>query len=186
MDVVSLETERLLLRQWREQDKQPFANLNADAQVREFFLKTLSQAESDAMLADYAGAIAERGWGMWALEEKQSSNFVGVVGLHVPSSDMPFSPCIEIAWRLAVPFWRKGYATEAAKSVLGFGFETLALEEIVAFTTLQNWRSQAVMERLYMKRNAQDFMHPAVPDGHHLQVHCLYKISNIEWQSISQ
>lgn len=177
MDMSSLETERLVLRQWREEDLEPFADLNADAQVREFFLKTLSVAESNDMFAKYSAALAERGWGMWALEEKHSSHFIGVVGLQVPGVDMPVSPCVEIAWRLAVPYWGKGYATEAARCVLDFAFSALKLAEVVAFTTLQNRRSQAVMEKLGMLREAQDFMHPAVPAGHPLQAHCLYKIS---------
>ena len=139
MHGVSLTTERLVLRQWRESDKAAFAALNADKQVREFFLNRLSPMESDAMFTDYARFIAEHGWGMWALEEKMSTNFLGVVGLNIPKAEMPFSPCTEIAWRLATRFWGKGYATEAARAVLAFGFEQLQLDEIVAFTTLQKF-----------------------------------------------
>jgi RimJ/RimL family protein N-acetyltransferase len=111
MQVISLETERLVLRQWREHDKAAFADLNSDPQVREFFLERLSQNQSDAMFTQYAEFIAERGWGMWAVEEKVSTNFVGVVGLNIPKAEMPFAPCVEIAWRLAVRYWGRGYAT---------------------------------------------------------------------------
>jgi len=182
MQIVSLETERLVLRQWREQDKPAFADLNSDTQVREFFLETLSRIESDAMFTRYAEFIAELGWGMWAVEEKVSTNLVGVVGLNIPKAEMPFSPCVEIAWRLAVPYWGLGYATEAASAVLAFGFEKLQLDEIVAFTTLQNKRSQEVMRKLRMQKVLQEFMHPAVPVGHPLQAHYLYKISQADWR----
>lgn len=182
MKIIPLETERLVLRQWRESDRDAFADLNANAQVREFFLKTLSRAESDLMFDDYVGFIRQYGWGMWAVEEKTTANFIGVVGLFIPKVELPISPCIEIAWRLAVPFWGKGYATEAALGVLRHGFETLQLEEIVAITTLQNKRSQLVMEKLGMQRAAHHFMHPSVPEGHPLQVHCLYKILKSDWQ----
>ncbi len=176
-NIIQIETNRLLLRQWKPADYAPFAALNADPIVMEHFPDVLSRAESDAMADRCWSLIDERGWGFWAVELKATGEFIGFVGLHTPSADLPFSPCVEIGWRLAAAHWGKGLATEAARAALGVGFDTLDLSEIVAFTTVENRRSRAVMERLGM-RESDGFEHPGVPFGNPLRVHCLYRLSH--------
>lgn len=173
-DLIEPTTERLLLRQWRSADRAPFAQLNADARVMEFFPAPLTQQESDAMADRFEALISERGWGFWAVQLKTSGAFIGLVGLHTPA-DLPFSPCTEVGWRLAYDYWGHGFATEAAQAALRVGFEVLGLEEIVSFTTVANLRSRAVMERLGMKQSGF-FEHPRVPAGSSLRKHCLYRL----------
>ncbi|VEJ52721.1 GNAT family N-acetyltransferase [Pragia fontium] len=181
---IEFTTERLFLRQWKESDRQHFAAMSADPEVMEFFLAPLNDAESNAMVDRCQGLIAERGWGFWAVELKQSGQFIGLVGLHIPTAELPFSPCVEIGWRLAKPFWGQGYATEAAQGALRVGFERLGLEEIVAFTAVINQRSQAVMKKLGMQPAADNFDHPAVKAGHPLRRHCLYTLSKSQWLAL--
>ena len=180
--IYELETHRLLLRQWTEADKLPFARLNASKRVMECFPHPLSRSESDALADKIVCAFAQRGWGWWAVEVKGKHDFIGFVGINVPSADLPFQPCVEVGWRLDYPYWGYGYATEAAEAALAFGFETLALEKIVAFTALVNKRSEAVMRKLGMRRVPETFMHPSVPEGHELREHCLYELLREDWQ----
>jgi RimJ/RimL family protein N-acetyltransferase len=175
IDVVEVETDRLRLRQWTCADYESFAALNADPKVMEFFPSVLTRAESDAMADRCAGLIREKGWGPWAVELKPRGGFVGLVGLHTPSSELPFSPCVEVLWRLAIEHWGKGLASEAARAACEFGFRSLELEEIVSFTVVGNRRSRAVMERLGMQLSGT-FEHPALPVGHPLSLHCLYRL----------
>jgi RimJ/RimL family protein N-acetyltransferase len=177
-----LETARLKLRQWQISDLEPFAKMNADPRVMEFFPALLSRAESDAMAERIRSLIAQRGFGFWAAELKESGEFIGFVGLHIPTAALPFSPCVEIGWRLGLPFWGQGYATEAAREVLRFGFTELSLPEIVSFTALGNRRSQAVMRRLNMQPQPETFQHPDIPAGHSLREHCWYRLSREEWR----
>lgn len=179
--MIQLETSRLRLRPWRDEDFAPFAALNADPQVMAHFPATLDRAESDVLAARCQSLIEAQGWGFWATEIKASGDFIGFVGLHRPIAELPFSPCVEIGWRLARPFWGQGYASEAARATLSFAFNDLALAEVVAFTSLENRRSQAVMERLGMRR-AENFEHPALPPGHPLREHCLYRLAVSAWQ----
>lgn len=179
--MIQLETSRLRLRLWRDEDFAPFAALNADPQVMAHFPATLDRAESDVLAARCQSLIEAQGWGFWATEIKASGDFIGFVGLHRPIAELPFSPCVEIGWRLARPFWGQGYASEAARAALSFAFNDLALAEVVAFTSLENRRSQAVMERLGMRR-AENFEHPALPPGHPLREHCLYRLAVSAWQ----
>ncbi|NJN45593.1 MAG: GNAT family N-acetyltransferase [Candidatus Competibacteraceae bacterium] len=184
--LIELETERLVLRQWQTSDHEPFAALNADPRVMmEYFSKTLDRSESDAMAKRCEALIEERGWGFWAVEAKEDKRFIGFIGLHTPNSSLPFSPCVEIGWRLALPYWGFGYATEGAKAALQVGFERLGLTEIVSFTAVGNHRSRAVMEKLGMKEEPQTFVHPDVPVGNVLQEHCLYKLSRNIWHENS-
>jgi RimJ/RimL family protein N-acetyltransferase len=119
-------------------------------------------------------------FGLFAVEEKESGVFIGFTGLSIPRFESHFTPCVEIGWRLDKAYWGKGYATEAALSVLAAGFDRLGLEEIVSFTSLLNQRSIAVMERLKMTRNpSDDFEHPALPEGHPLRKHILYRIMSL-------
>jgi RimJ/RimL family protein N-acetyltransferase len=178
-----LTTARLRLRQWREEDLAPFAALNADPQVMEFFPKVLTRAESDAVAGRIRDHFARHGFGLWAVEAPGAADFVGFVGLAVPSFEAHFTPCVEIGWRLAREHWGHGYATEAASAALAFGFGARALEEIVAFTVPANIPSRRVMGRLGMRRlPSDDFEHPAIPDGHPLRSHVLYRLRRADWK----
>jgi len=172
-----LVTPRLRLRQWRRDDYAPFAALNSDPEVMEHFLTVLSGVESDALADRCARGIAERGWGWWAVERTDSGQFIGFVGLSPVGDEFPFGPAVEIGWRLARSQWGHGYATEAARAALSYGFETLGLDEIVAFTSVANLRSERVMVRLGMTRDpAEDFDHPRLPRGHRVSRHVLYRL----------
>jgi len=178
-----LTTARLRLRQWREEDLALFAALNADPQVMEFFPKVLTRAESDAVAGRIRDHFARHGFGFWAVEVPGTADFVGFVGLAVPSFEAHFTPCVEIGWRLAREHWGHGYATEAATAALAFGFGDRALEEIVAFTVPANIPSRRVMGRLGMRRSpADDFEHPAIADGHPLRSHVLYRLRRADWK----
>lgn len=168
-------TDRLILRPWRESDRQPFASLNASADVMRYFPKTLTPAESSGMVDSIEQKMAINGWGLWAIEEKSSGAFIGFVGLNVPSYLLPFSPCVEIGWRLDNAFWGKGYAPEAARKALEIGFEQYGMSEIVSFTALVNTPSQRVMEKIGMVRG-EEFDHPALEAGHPLRRHVVYRI----------
>jgi RimJ/RimL family protein N-acetyltransferase len=181
-ELIELDTDRLYLRQWIEADKAPFAMLNADERVMKYFPSILDRATSDAMVDRVQTGIIDRGWGLWAVELKEDKQFIGFVGLSIPSAELPFSPCVEVGWRLAFPYWGKGYASEAARCALAFGFDRLCLSEIVSFTAIENQRSRAVMERLGMNLADETFEHPSLPVGHPLREHCLYRLSREKWQ----
>jgi len=175
--VHELRTDRLLLRRWRPEDREPFAALNADPQVMEHFPATLTRLESDDLADRIEARFAERGWGFWAVEVPGVTSFAGFVGLSVPRFETHFTPCTEVGWRLAVDFWGCGYATEAARASLQFGFKTLGLDEIVAFTVPGNARSRAVMDRIGMVQDtAGDFDHPMIPRGNPKCRHVLYRV----------
>ncbi|MCY0855477.1 GNAT family N-acetyltransferase [Cupriavidus sp. D39] len=180
---VVLETARLRLRQWRAADFASFAALNADPVVMACFPAPLDRAASDAMALRCQALIAGRGWGLWAVERKDDEAFVGMVGLNEPAWALPFSPCVEIGWRLAQAYWGQGYALEAARAALRFGFEQLALAEIVSFTALPNARSRAVMERLGMVADGT-FEHPAVAPDSPLRQHWLYRLPAQRWRDL--
>ncbi len=164
-----------MLRRWREDDKEPFAALNADPVVMEHFPATLSREDSDALAERIEAGFDEHGFGLWAVEA--DGEFIGFTGLSVPRFTAPFTPCVEIGWRLARSAWGRGYATEAARASLEDGFGRAGLTEVVSFTAVQNVRSQAVMRRLGMTHDpADDFDHPALPAGHPLRRHVLYRI----------
>jgi RimJ/RimL family protein N-acetyltransferase len=172
-----LTTPRLTLRHWHAKDLAPFAAQNADPEVMQFMPRCLSPAESDDFARRAQREIEARGWGLWAVEARADGQFVGCVGLAVPSFSEHFTPCVEILWRLGRASWGQGYATEAARECLRFAFEALALPEVVAFTVPANRRSRAVMERLGMVRNPhEDFEHPRLPPQHALRRHVLYRL----------
>ena len=176
-----LRTHRLYLRRWRTTDREPFAALNADLQVMEHFPAPLSREESDALAAQIESHFQQHGFGLWAVEIVNIAPFAGFIGLAVPCFEAHFTPCVEIGWRLAAEYWGRGYATEGARTVLAFGFEQLRLAEIVSFTVPGNLRSRRVMEQLGMTRNpADDFDHPALPAGHPLRRHVLYRLARPE------
>ena len=174
----TLHTSRLVLRAWCDEDLLAFAALNADPAVMEFMPGRLDRAGSDAMVDRFRAAWEEHGFGVWAVEAPGVSPFVGCVGFAVPRFQAAFTPCVEILWRLASVHWGRGYATEAARAALAFGFDTLGLPEIVAFTVPANRPSRAVMERLGMRTRspADDFDHPGLPEGHPLRRHVLYRL----------
>lgn len=174
-----MRTARLALREWRDDDIEPFAALNADPRVMEFYPATLTRAESEARLARIRAHFAEHGFGLWVVEELTAGRgFVGLVGLSVPDFAAHFTPCVEVGWRLATPYWGRGYATEAARAALAFGFGSLRLQEIVSMTAVVNLRSRRVMEKLGMRRDpADDFLHPKLAPGHPLERHVLYRLS---------
>jgi RimJ/RimL family protein N-acetyltransferase len=178
---IEFETQRLRLRQWNDSDREPFAALNSDPAVMEFFPSLPSRAASDASIDSWQSQFASQGWSNWAAELAASGQFIGFVGLTVPRRVLPFSPCVEIGWRLARSFWGQGFATEAARGALRVGFEHLALPEIVSFTVRANQRSRAVMERIGMRSTGEDFEHPGVPEGSPLRLHCLYRITRARW-----
>ena len=176
---MKIATERLILRNWLASDLKPFARLNADPVVMEFFPKVLTEEESNAMAARIKDRIEREGWGLWAVERKDTGEFIGFTGLSVPVVDLPFMPCVEIGWRLAKEHWGKGFATEAARAVLRFAFDELKLAEVVSFTAATNLRSQAVMRRIGMSDTGADFDHPNVPPGSRLRRHVLFKALNL-------
>ena len=182
MNISELKTERLLLREWSDRDLSGFAELNSDPETMAFFPGQLSREESDAVAEKCQSLISKRGWGFWAVELKSSGEFMGFVGLHTPKPNLPFSPCVEIGWRLLKKYWGKGYATEAAQASLGYAFNTLNLNEVVSFTTVSNVRSRSVMQRLGFSNTHQNFEHPDIDKGHLLSEHVLYKITKQEWQ----
>src|SRR5215467_2611377 len=170
-----LATERLVLRRWRPADWHPFAELNADARVMEYFPGVLSREESDALAKHIDGHFERHGFGLWAVEIPRVAPFAGFIGLSVPRFAAHFTPCVEVGWRLAAAYWGCGYATEGARAALVFGFEELDLREIVSFTVPENLRSRGVMEKTGMTRNpADDFDHPGVSGRSR---HVLYRLA---------
>jgi len=173
-----LRTARLLLRHWRETDHAPFAALNGDPMVMEYFPDRLTRAESDQQIARIEADFAARGYGLRALEVRATGEFVGFTGLAVPSFNAHFTPAVEVGWRLARSAWGKGYATEAGLASIAFGFADAGLEEIVSFTSAANVRSRAVMDRIGMTHDpADDFDHPELHETDPLRPHVLYRMS---------
>lgn len=180
--MTTLRTERLVLRQWREGDRGPWAALNADPEVMAHFPGTLSREESDRSAERNQAELAERGWGLWAVEVVGGPPFIGSVGLAVPGFEASFTPCVEVGWRIARGHWGRGYAPEAARAAVAFGFDELGLGEIVSFTVVGNTSSRRVMEKLGMAP-ALEFDHPRLP-GHRLERHVLYRLPRSAWTSV--
>src|SRR3984893_2227713 len=176
---VTLSSERICLRPWRDGDREAFAAMNSDQRVMEFFRSSLGRVESDAMVDGIQKHFSEHDFGLWAIEVPGVAPFIGFAGLAVPRFIAHFTPCVEIGWRLAFEHWGHGYATEAARLALGYAFGTLALSDVVSFTSVGNHRSRSVMERLGMRRNpADDFDYPSFPEGHPLRRHVLYLLDS--------
>lgn len=175
--MTELRTPRLLLRQWREADLEPFATLNADLEVTRYFPGPLTADQSDALAERERTLIAERGWGLWAVELVHRAAFIGFVGLAEPRFEAHFTPAVEVGWRLARQHWGSGYATEGARAAIAFAFAELGLDEVVSFATVDNDRSRRVMERLGMTHDAaDDFEHPLLAQGDPLRPHVLYRL----------
>jgi RimJ/RimL family protein N-acetyltransferase len=170
---------RVQLRRWRVEDRDPFAAMNSDPRVMEFFRGTLTRRDSDAMVDRIERHFVEHGFGLWVIEVPGSTAFIGFAGLTLAAFSAHFTPAVEVGWRLAFEHWGKGYATEAARLALDFGFRTLALEEVVSFTAAGNTRSRAVMQRLGMRHDpAEDFDYPGFQKNHPLRRHVLYRIGS--------
>lgn len=176
-----LTTERLILRQWQESDRSGLSKLNADTEVMKYFAYQLTEQESNESFDTMHAQIDQQGWGAWAVELADNHEFIGFVGLNKPDYPLPFSPCVEIAWRLAKEHWGHGYAPEAASEALRFGFQELKLNSIVAFTTLANRKSQRVMHKLGMTNTGKDFKHPSLHPRHPLALHCLFEMTKNQW-----
>ena len=175
--MIFLETDRLRLRSWRDDDLEPFAAMNAHEKVMEFYPATYSRDESDAFAMRCRLGLEANGFGLFAVEVKSTRNFIGYVGLMKADFPAVFTPAVEIGWRLAFHAWGRGYAAEAARACLAYGFTEVGLHEIVSFTTPGNTRSIAVMERIGMTGDLNgDFQHPAVPVDYPLRRHVLYRI----------
>jgi len=173
-----IQTTRLKLRRWLPEDRAPFAAMNADPRVMEYLPTPLSRPESDAFIVRAEAHFEKHGFGLWAVEALEDGSFAGFVGLARPLFDAPFTPCVEIGWRLAPAYWGRGYATEGARAVLRHGFEVVRLPEILSWTVPHNTRSRRVMEKLGMTHDPKDdFDHPRLPAGHPLRRHVLYRLS---------
>lgn len=180
--ILELESARLLMRQWQDEDLPAFAAMCADPQVMRYFPAPLSRLESASMIGRVRGHFAEHGFGLWALERKDSGEFIGFTGLGVVGFDAPFTPAVEIGWRLAKEHWGLGYASEAAWTTLRCGFDRLALKEIVSFTAQSNLPSEKVMQAIGMRHAPEDdFDHPKLAVDHPLRRHVLYRITREQW-----
>jgi len=181
-----LRTDRLVLRGWSESDRAPFAALNADQRVGEMLAGTLTREQSDAMVDRFVSRWRTEGYSLWCVERADAAGCIGTVGLSIPS----FAPeeAVEVGWRLASEAWGHGYATEAAQAALQYGFEVVALDEIVSYTAVVNARSRRVMEKLGMARRDPaavfDFLHPRLADDHPLKPHVTYRLSRTAWQAL--
>ena len=172
-----IRTDRLLLRRWCASDAHPFAVMNSDPKVMEFFPALMTQSESDESIQRFCEHFDQHGFGRWAVEVPGTAKFIGFVGLSQPAWQTSFTPCVEVSWRIASDFWGQGFAPEAATAALEFGFQALGLDKIFSFTVPANTRSRRVMEKIGMTHLVdQDFAHPILPPDHPLSRHVLYQI----------
>lgn len=181
--ILKLESARLVLRQWHDDDLQAFAEMCADPQVMRYFPAPLTRLEAAALIGRIRGHFNEYGYGLWALERMDSGAFIGLTGLLNVNFDAPFAPAVEISWRLARRHWGQGFASEAAWTCLRCAFAQLRLDEVVSFTTQDNVPSQKVMQAIGMVQDeAGSFEHPRLPEGHPLRPHVLYRIDRPRWE----
>ncbi len=174
-----IRTDRLRLRRWEERDRAPFASLNADPIVMEFYPELLTRTESDAFVDRIEDHFDKHGFGLWAAELAETCEFIGYVGLWPAPVEAPFAPAVEVGWRLAQRFWGSGFAPEAARSAIADGFDRIGINEIVSFTAVINAKSRRVMEKLGMTQDSfDDFEHPAVALGNPLRPHVLYRLKH--------
>jgi RimJ/RimL family protein N-acetyltransferase len=172
----TIRTERLLMRRWRESDREPFAALNGDPETMRYLLGTLDRAESDAFVDRIESRFREQGYGLWALEVVETGTFIGFTGLNPMPEGVPGEGGVEVGWRLARHAWHRGYATEAAKAALAVAFDGVGLMEIWSMTAVINEPSRAVMRRIGLAEVAK-FEHPSVPVGHPLRPHVTYHLA---------
>lgn len=180
--IVTIRTERLLLRAWRESDRAPFAAMNADPRVMEWFPAVSTREESDTFVDRIVARMTQQGFGLWAAQVPGVAEFIGFIGLN-PADAVLGRPGLEIGWRLAAEHWGRGYATEGARASLIHAFDALGRDEVVSFTTAGNERSRHVMEKLGMiRRPEDDFDHPGVPPSWSGRRHVLYRITREQWR----
>jgi RimJ/RimL family protein N-acetyltransferase len=176
-----IQTQRLLLRRWRQEDREPFYRLNSDPRVMEFMPACLTRPESDLLVDRITEHFRTHEFGLYAAETREDRAFIGFIGLSVPSFEASFTPCVEIGWRLSADHWGRGLATDGARAVVKHAFGKLGLDEIVSFTVPGNTRSRRVMEKIGMTHDAsEDFDHPNLPEGHPLRRHVLSRLRRLE------
>ena len=177
-----ISTPRLILRAWTDQDLDAFAEIQADPIVMQHFTMTMSRDETSQMLKRICEHFDKHGFGWWAAALKDTGRFIGYIGLSIPQYEMKFTPCVEVAWKLASDTWNQGLATEGASAALDYAFEVLKLKEVVSYTTLENHSSRRVMQKIGMIADPEyDFDHPKIPAGHRLCRHVFYRISQKAW-----
>ena len=180
--MLMLKTERLILREWSEADREPFARMNADSRVMEYLGEPMSRDRSDEVADRIEAHFQAHGFGLCAVELAESGEFIGFIGLAVPTFEAAFTPCVEIGWRLAAEYWGAGLATEGAREIVRYAFEELGLAELVSLTAIRNERSRRVMAKLGMTHDAaENFDHPKLPAGHPLRRHVLYRLTREKW-----
>ncbi len=179
--MAELVTRRLRLRQWRDQDAEPFAKMNADPRVMVHYPNPYLRTESDALMMRFRAAINANSCAPWAVERLDTETFIGYIGLSYFADGLPFAPCVEVGWRLAAQHWGQGFATEGAIASLAHGFDELGLDEIVSMTATTNAASERVMQKIGLVKKEGNFMHPRVADGHRLQEHVLYSMTRDQW-----
>lgn len=176
-NLTHIETERLILREWQASDHAPFARINADPLIMEYFPRLLDETDTEKLIERFQKHFKKYGYGFYAVELKQTHEFIGFVGINHVGNDMPFAPAVEIAWRLDYEYWGQGYATEAALAVLKRAFIDIGLKEVVAYSVFDNTRATHVIEKLGMKRDLKaDFSYPKLPDDHPMSRHVLYRL----------
>ena len=180
--MVTLKTMRLILREWNATDREPFAQMNADSRVMEYLGETMSREQSDAVADRIEAHFKAHGFGLCAADLAESGEFIGFIGLAVPTFEAAFAPCVEIGWRLAAEYWGAGLATEGAREIVRYAFEELGLAELVSLTAIRNERSRRVMAKLGMTHDAtENFDHPRLPAGDPLRRHVLYRLTREKW-----
>jgi RimJ/RimL family protein N-acetyltransferase len=173
-----LQTERLILRRWKESDREPFARINGDPRIMEHFPSCLTRAESDALMDRIEAHFEAHGFGLFAAELRATGELAGFIGLAIPRFEAYFTPCVEIGWRLGRAHWNQGLATEGAREVLRYAFEDLGLRELVSLAVAANLPSRRVMEKLGMTYEGE-FEHPRLPEGHPLRRHVIYRCAMV-------
>lgn len=174
---VIIETERLYLRNWIEEDIAPYYSLNQHPKVIEFLREPLTMQQVEDFIVAANQHQTKHGYTLWAVEPKNRPTCIGFIGLNYTTWEAPFTPAVEVGWRLDADWWGKGYATEGAKACLVYGFNTCGLQEIVSFTVSENNRSRRVMEKIGLIRDVNgDFAHPKLEPDHPLSKHVLYRI----------
>jgi len=181
-----IETERLILRQWQNQDYSKFAEINADKEVMRHFPSTYDRQQSDASIERFKRSINQHKFGFFAAQAKVDDEFIGFVGLNRVTENLPFFPAIEIGWRLAQRYWGYGYASEGARACLDYAFTSLAASEVVSMTPVSNLNSEKVMQRIGMRNSNDNFLHPAIDINNPLSEHVLYRITSDEWQQAGE
>ena len=176
-----IQTKRLGLRTWHEEDVEPFSQMNADPEVMKFFPRLLTRSETEDFIAAIGNHFQAKGFGLYAVDEISSTGFIGFVGLYTATFESQFTPCVEVGWRLRRQYWGKGYATEGALACLEKGFEEFSLREVFSFTSAINVRSVAVMNRIGL-RHRMDFSHPRINPQSELCKHVLYSLTRAEYQ----